>query len=216
MPLIEKTELAGETKIGIWKLEEDADYFISKLKLSKEEKRTLDKLLSGKRYLQWLGSRVLIKELLETDEYVELMSDEQGKPVFQTLPYYLSITHSDEYAGVIISKEFQVGIDIEKIHPKIERIAHRFMNIEDMDTLSFEYEVEQMYVYWCAKEALYKLYGKRQLNFKNHIFIEPFDYMHYGQIKGKIIKDAFNKSYAIAYEKLNDYMMAYVVDGDKD
>lgn len=212
MPLIEKTELSGETRLGIWKLEEDAEVFLSKLKLNQKEKDFLNTIVNSKRYKQWLGSRVLLKELLDTDEFVELKNDEHGKPMLSTMPYHLSITHSAEYAGVIVSKEYAVGIDIEHIHPKIERIAHKFMCPEDFDSLDFQYEIEQMYVYWCAKEAMYKLYGKRALDFKKHIFIQPFEYMHFGEIKGKIQKDDYRHEFKITYEKLGDYMMAYVVN----
>jgi hypothetical protein len=75
---------------------------------------------------------------------------------------------------------------------------------------------EQLTVYWCAKESLYKLYGKKELAFKENLKIEPFHYSEKGIIKGWIQKSAMKKAFAIQYEKLNSgddsYMLAYVIN----
>jgi len=36
-------------------------------------------------------------------------------------------------------------------------------------------DLSKMCIYWCAKESLYKWYGKKNLSFKDNIFIEPFE-----------------------------------------
>jgi len=212
VPLITLEEVAKKTQLGLWKIEEDEAFFIKKLLLSEKEKSFLNGISSGKRYLHWLSSRVLIREALQTRDFIDLDFDEYGKPYFQNFPHYLSITHSHDYAGIIISENSNVGIDMERISPKIQDIAPKFMSEDELTALNSENKIEQLYAYWCAKEALYKLYGKKKLNFKQHILINKFKYSLKGRITASIRKEKFAKVYQVRYEKKDGYILAYVVE----
>lgn len=212
MGLIHLKEIDSGTKLGVWDIEEDEDFLLSRLTLNSEEKSFLSSVRSHDRYLHWLGSRVLIKELLQDDQFVDMRVDEYGKPKLINFPYHVSISHSHDYAAVIMSRDYPVGIDVELIHPKIERVAHKFLRREELDVLHFEEEIEEMYVHWCAKEVLFKIYGKGKINFKENIPLEPFDYQETGRVHGSIIKDDFRKKYEIFYEKMDEYMLVWTVD----
>jgi hypothetical protein len=55
-------------------------------------------------------------------------------------------------------------------------------------------ELPKLVTYWCAKEALYKLHGTRQLSFKDHIAVEAFqDTDTY--IQGSIFFNEFARQY---------------------
>ena len=73
-------------------------------------------------------------------------------------------------------------------------------------------------LYWCAKESLYKLYGKKNLRFKENLFVEPFEYLGKGKIKAEIILDSMKSKYILRYEKISsgdkNYMFTYVVNED--
>ena len=200
-----------QTKIGIWKVEESIEELRSNLILNKEEIDFYNKLNKGKRNLHWLSSRVLLRKLLETDNFIGVRGDSHGKPHLINFDFELSITHSFEHAAVIISKK-RVGIDIEIIKNKILNIATKFMNPEELDFLTESDKIRQMYVIWCAKESIYKLNGKKELHFKEHIYIEPFDYLKNGNITAKIIKTRFVKKFQIYYQEFNGYMFTYVID----
>jgi len=43
-------------------------------------------------------------------------------------------------------------------------------------------------MYWCAKEAIYKLYGKKKISFKNSIYIKPFNHFQ-TLIQGELTDD---------------------------
>ena len=45
-----------------------------------------------------------------------------------------------------------------------------------MKSLQPKTRMEHLSVYWGAKEALYKAYGRKKLEFKQHILVEPFKY----------------------------------------
>lgn len=200
-----------ETKIGIWKVEESIEELKSNLLLNKKEYEFYSKLSKGKRNLHWLSSRVLLRKLLETDKFIAVKGDSHGKPHLINFDYELSITHSFEHAAVIISKK-KVGIDIEIIKNKILNIATKFLNPEELEFIESSSRIEQMYVVWCAKESIYKLHGKKELNFKEHIYLEPFDYRNKGNAIAKIVKKGFEKKYLIQYERFNGYIFTYVID----
>ena len=80
MPIIKKIDLPGQTQVGVWKITEDADFFLKKLKLNEQDQKYIGNIKNGKRYLHWLSSRVMLRELLNTDKFIELDADEKGKP----------------------------------------------------------------------------------------------------------------------------------------
>jgi len=201
-----------DTKIGIWRVEESIEDLEARLQLNQLEFDFYNSLNKGKRNLHWLGSRVLLRTLINTSDFIEVNEDEHGKPVLINFDYEMSITHSYDYASVIISKK-RVGIDIEKIKPVIVKIATKFLNEEELTHFdSFENEIEKLYVYWCTKESIFKLNGKKHLHFKDNIMIEPFDYRKEGTLKASIIDYKHNGRFNVRYEKFDGYMFTYVIE----
>jgi len=212
MPLNRIRVINEHTQLGIWKVEEEAEWLLEKLQLNKEEKTFLEDIRNTKRYLHWLASRMLLRTMLNTNKFIELGADQEGKPLLLNHPYKLSISHSGDFAAVIISRHAELGIDMELISSKIEQIAHKFITRQELALLEKKFRLEQLYVYWCAKEALYKLYGKRKLDFKEHIFLKPFQYAHQGELTGSIKKGDYEKTFKVNYEHIEGYMLVYVVD----
>ena len=86
------------------------------------------------------------------------------------------------------------------------------MTDKDLSLLSKEYYLEQLHVYWGAKEALYKAYGKRKLEFREHIILEPFEYsVSFGQCRGYVKKDAEFLIFDIHYRLIENYMLVYAM-----
>src|SRR5690606_40776804 len=84
---------------------------------------------------------------------------------------------SFDYAACMLGTRYEVGIDMELVKPKIEVIASKFMKPEELAQLQPEHHyVEQLLTCWTAKEAVYKLQGKKGVSFKDNIYIEPFTY----------------------------------------
>ena len=212
MPLLFRRDVAEQTQLAIWKIEESGSWFRSQLKLDEKEIALIDSIRHPQRKLHWLSSRLLLRHVLgNPDIFIHLESDERGKPVVHNFPIHISISHSFELSALLMSEKFTLGIDIEKIDPKIERIKHKFLREEKLIAISEEYRLEQLYVYWCAKEAMYKWYGKRELEFREHLYVRPFRFSHEGEVVGRIMKDEFRKELKISYEKIDGYMMAYTL-----
>ena len=207
MPLYFHKYLIPEGELGIWKMEEDLDFFLSQMRLNEKEDEILESY-RGKAKIEWLSSRYLLHRMSGREVRAPLIKDEYGKPYLEGSPYYISLSHSYEKAAVIAAPGV-VGIDIQKIIPKIVSVAPRFMNEEEFDSLN-DMQILQMHVYWGAKECLYKSYGKKSLDFRTNICIEPFEMKkNYGTIKGEVIKSNFRKKYNIHFQQLDNYVVVY-------
>ena len=90
---------------------------------------------------------------------------------------YISITHSHNFTGIIVSETDEVGIDIEMQRDKILNIAHKFTPIEEYKTLAnAEAIIRKLTIVWGAKESLYKIYAQQGLSFLRHINVMDFTF----------------------------------------
>jgi len=214
MPLIYKKSIDKESFLGVWDITESYMDLISELSLSDEEFNILNSFKSESRKKQWLSYRVLIKHLVNLDMFFEMTYDEHGKPFLLKPDYQLSVSHSNNYSAVILSKKSFVGIDIEKIHPKIKKITSKFLNKKELKNINISkdnVDLEKIYAYWCSKEALYKLYGKKNVSLRKHIHINPFIYNETGNLSGEIISEQFSLYYKLHYFKIKEYMLSYLI-----
>lgn len=210
MAIAYRQQIDEDTEFALWKIEESADELYQQLKLDDDEKAYTRKLSKSKRYLHWLGTRVLLRKMLKTEEYIDCKVDSHGKPYLVSLPYHISLSHSFDYAAVMISKTSPVGIDIEQIKEKVERIAGKFMRPEELAFINDHKKIEQLYVCWCAKEAVYKCYGQKEVSFADNITLYPFTFQHHDALRAKLQKSDVNIDYEVGYMQYEDYMIGYV------
>jgi len=210
MPLTFLENINTDTAIGLWKITESPEDLMARLQLKEHELKLLSSLSKEKRNLHWLATRVLLRKMLNTNQYIDCQADENGKPILINHPHHISLSHSYEYAAVMVSKTKKVGIDIEIIKEKIERVKNKFLNNQELSFINPDHQIEQLYVCWCAKEALYKLNGKKETSFKNHIHLEDFVYREKGSLSAKIEKENIAHQFTVNYEKLDNYMLGFV------
>ena len=215
MPLQEYHITEPHGRLGLWHITEDEDYFLRKLPLSDSEKAEIA-AVTGRKKLEKLAGKLLIKQL--TGWAYSVVKDDFGKPFFKDSDLYLSLSHSGDYVVGIIS-EHVVGIDIQYITPKIERVAPRVMNENKLKNLDPNNHLEHLHVYWGAKEALYKAYGQRSLDFKKHIIIEPFNYTLGSRssvgtkiTEGVVLANNRTHRFDIFYKKIKNYILVYAIE----
>lgn len=173
MPLYKTIHVNEFTRILIWDIQETPEDLSIQTVLTASSENRLNSMKSEIHQRGFLSIRHLLKEVGYSD--VDLYYDEFGKPYLND-GNHISITHSFRFSAIAISKKGPVGIDLEKQRDKIVKIAHKFTpidaykNIVDQDTL-----VRKLTIVWGAKESLYKIYGKKELRFLEHIHIEDFD-----------------------------------------
>lgn len=204
-------QLNESTAIGLWRIEEDWQTLYDRLQLNEEEEAYFQGIGHGKRNLHWLGTRVLLREMLKTDEYIACKADEHGKPFLLNFPHHISLSHSFDYAAVMISLDKPVGIDIELVKEKVLRIQSKFLSEIELATVPESDRVEHLYACWCAKEAIYKLHGKREVSFKDNIHLDPFIYNSPGSFNACLKLNAAEYNFEVQYERFGDYMIGYVI-----
>jgi len=203
-------QVDADTEFALWRIEEEADTLYHQLQLNDEEKAFVEQLANGKRHLHWLATRVLLRTMLHTDEYIDCKIDQHGKPYLVNLPYHISLSHSFDYAAVMISRSRPVGIDIEQIKQKVERIAPKFLSPAERATIDPENKIAHLYVCWCAKEAIYKCYGQKEVSFLDNIALEPFVFAPEGSLNANLHKGDVNADYRVDYLQYENYMIGYV------
>jgi len=218
LPLLSHQFLFRQGEYAIWTIEESEDFFREQLQLNPTELEQVNRIKGEGRRLEWLASRYLIHLMSGREKRGSLLKDEFGKPHLENSSFHISISHSNKKAAAIAAP-FSVGIDLQKIVGKIERIAHKYMRTVEMESLKETTRLEHLHVYWGAKEALYKAYGRKKLDFRTHILIEPFGYdLEKGRAKGVVQKDDFFQSFDLYYELLEDFVLVYALkqeDTDK-
>jgi 4'-phosphopantetheinyl transferase len=198
-------------RIDIWKSEEDVPTLTDMAALSSVEKSRLDSFQSDHRKKEWLCARTMLRKMLpSSEENIAITYDEYGKPHLSSKNFHISISHSGEYVALIISKKYSAGIDIERIRSgKIESIAHRFLSPQEKSIMPADDPLRFYYMVWSAKETLYKIDGKRGLEFKKHIFTEPKSTEDVGEFNAWIRKNDFEKKFLVHYEFIGDLLLAY-------
>jgi len=215
MAIVYRHRVDDDTEFALWKIEEEATELYKQLQLDTHEKAYFEQISKSKRHLHWLGTRVLLRTMLRTDEYIDCKVDVHGKPYLVNLPYHISFSHSFDYAAVIMSRNAPVGIDIELVKEKVERIAEKFMRPTELAFIEDDHKIEHLYICWCAKEAIYKCYGQKEVSFLDNILLQPFEFATEGELQAKLHKPPVAIDYKVEYMQYEDYMIGYV-KGERD
>lgn len=209
MPLIEHRTLPTEGEIGLWQITEPEEWFQQQLSLKEEEEVQLAKI-KGFRRVEWLAARQLVHEMSGRDKRGIFIKDKFGKPHLENAEWYISISHSNHLSAAIAGPN-PVGIDIQKLVAKITRIIPRFMSDIEQESLQTESLIQHAHVYWGAKEALYKAYGRKELDLCRHIRVAPFTWQGpKGKAQALVEKEDYYQEFTVHYElRYTDFMLVW-------
>ena len=159
MPLLRIIK-RDEATIGLWEMvdgEFDSytdDYLRGAI--GEAEKR----YKSNARRMEYICERALLKDMMN-GRIVNIFHNEDGKPMLNN-GLNISISHTRGYIAIILSETKNVGIDIEYVSDRVEKISSRFMREDESAD-----DIMSLLVHWCAKETLYKLFSSEHLDFMN-------------------------------------------------
>ena len=92
---------------------------------------------------------------------------------------------------------------------RISKIASRFINDDEFISEN-EYENKfHLYIHWCAKEALYKICDKQDINFKKNLTIESFKPGHKGLLYGRVNNNYINERFRLSYFTVDNYIIVW-------
>jgi 4'-phosphopantetheinyl transferase len=204
MGLFLKENPKNDSILGIWDVSEDVGTLSQMVlpHLNETEVEEFGNFRSEARKKEWLATRLLVKEL--TGGYQPILHDCNSKP-FINNGFHISISHSNEMVGVLLSKKENVGLDIQHISDKIAKIALKFLNSKELNAIDDDdYKVLYLYANWCAKETLLKIYGRKDLDFKKNLKVRPFKYGKSGKFTGRIETESVKKDFDLNYITIKD------------
>ena len=208
MPLIKEIH-SVETHIAVWQIEESPHFFLNKMHLEAIQK-PLAAITNEKKQLEYLSSRYLVQHLAGDEHLSHLTKDKSGKPVFAEKATGISISHSATHAAVLLSNNFNCGIDIETITPRVKRIASRFLSEEELSFVDADTETEQLTLFWSAKETVFKWYALGELSFSNQIQLQQkIELAEKGTLPYLLILPEKTLSIHVAYERLGGQILTY-------
>jgi 4'-phosphopantetheinyl transferase len=212
MPIVYNKNIDDQTILAVWKIQETEEQLTAGLQLKQHELEFLSTLNNGKRLLHWLSTRLLLRTMLNTDDYIDCRMDDHGKPYLVNIDYEISLSHSCDYAAVMISKDKKVGVDIELMKDKIQLIKHKFLSVDELKQQNLDTSMDGLYVSWCVKEAIYKWNGRKGLELKKDMFVKAFDLKEAGDVDAVVSLPDGKQPLSASYFKTNDgYMLAYVM-----
>ena len=204
MPVIDDLNLSPKTRVVIWEINESIQDLKSKVILSEDSLKLLNQKKSGIHKKQFLAIRNIFKLLCVDDK--DLKYDKAGKPIFSQNKK-LSISHSGNYAAVITSN-YNVGIDIEKISDKAIKIKHKFLQIELNYPIEFDNQISL--IYWNIKESIYKAMGIMGVDFKKNILALPLD-INATKCKSWYVNNDDIYSFETYFRISKNYTLAFVI-----
>jgi phosphopantetheinyl transferase (holo-ACP synthase) len=178
MPLIQTIQ-DGDAKVGIWLITEPEAFFTGKLP---HAIAGVPGVHHPVRRLQHLAARYLLTEIAPDFPLGEVRIAPSGKPVLPGDAFHFSLAHSGNRAAAIVSRSRSAGIDIEKVTPRITRVASRFLAPGELAFLDAARRQEALTICWNAKEAVYKWFGRPGVAFRGDMRLDPFALSGCGQL----------------------------------
>ena len=190
-------------------LEEDSETLLSRLSYKDRYLPVIEKMVENRKR-EWLSVRVLVKEILGEEK--EILYNSVGKPYFSDNSFYIGISHTKGYAALIMNKESEVAVDIERITPRIEKIRTRFVNEEEEKSLSQKNELIHLLLFWSAKESLYKRLGLENVDFKTQLHISSFEPVigEWRSFEAYETRTENQERFKVHYFVHDDYVLTYI------
>lgn len=170
---------------GYWRIEEAEDALAAEVPTERAPAAVTNRL----KRLEFLAGRVLVKTLLDKWDlpFAGLTKDSYGKPFLTGSSIRLSLSHSYPYVAAILHRQKNVGIDLEQPKEKMLRIGPRVLAPEELCDAGDD--IIKHCIYWCAKEAMIKIHGKKNLILSKNLLVTPFLLDSQGHLIGRILAD---------------------------
>ena len=210
MGLYLKKELENEAVIGVWQITETEEELKELSSTPSDEMEEISFIRSESLRKQRLAVRALLNTMF--DEKVYLSHHDNGKPYLENNPVNISITHTEKYVAVILHEEENVGIDIESLDRDFSVVEKKALSEDEIEDLEDEKRNEQLAIYWCAKEAIFKLLSRYNVDFAEQIEIERFRPRGEGELEATFIgKKDEEEEFDLEYITFDRHVLVWVV-----
>jgi phosphopantetheinyl transferase len=205
MPLF-KSIPVNDGLLAVWQITETSSELLSFFIPEKIADQAFQKFTYEKRKAEWLAVRALLKQMIGND--FNISYTENGKPIVDhPIYHHISISHSNDFVAVIIHQKLNVGIDIESKNRNYAAVKKRYLS---------EFEMEQVdenpmlqCIYWCAKEAIFKLEEENGIDFRKQIQILAFN-PESDTFTAQFISGEHKRIYKLQYTTFDQHCLVWV------
>lgn len=161
-----------------------------------------------KRKREFIATRILRTSLFGKDEikYTEI-----GAPYIDG-EGFISISHAKNVVGLAFSKDHPVGLDLEQIREKVHKIKHKFLSHNELNNLNTD-NTEEMIKVWSAKEALYKLAGRKKIIFAKELMLSKTNAVEWS---GTIINPDHKKKVELNILTHKEFVISFNISATND
>lgn len=188
---------------GVWKLEESESELLELISLSDNDKNKLSSISSEKRRVEIIATRVLMQSIGLKEEiyYIE------------KIPFcnngYICISHSKSLVTVIWHPNYKTAIDVEEIKDKILNVSDKVFS--DSEIYFCRNDKKKLTILWNCKEAIYKIFGDKDLIFKTEITVCPFSFEN-NKILAIVKKNNIEKKYILNFIEIHKNTLCWCID----
>jgi phosphopantetheine--protein transferase-like protein len=210
MALYLRKKLDNKAEIAVWQVTETEDELIRLSSVPTDEMEEISLFRNENQRRQKLAVRALLNEVFEEKMY--LNHHDNGKPYLENCVTNISITHTDKYVAIIISDDDELGIDIESLDRNFAPVEEKALSEEEIDDLDDDKKNEQLAIYWCAKEAIFKRMSQNRVNFAEQIEVEKFNLKKEGELEATFIhKDEYEEDFELEYMMFDRHVLVWLV-----
>jgi phosphopantetheinyl transferase len=172
MPQIFSTNLDLSGNLLLWQAEEESVWFKEQLNVVPELWEEYDSLANEAVRHRWLASRYAVQQVSRQSP-LNLIKELSGKPILLESENHISLSHCEGFVAAIHADN-PVGIDVEWVSQRVQKIKNYFLRDEELVLLGEENEA--LILAWSAKESIFKWYGKKNLGYKSQLCIRSIDF----------------------------------------
>lgn len=210
MALYLRKKLENKAEIAVWQVTETEEELRSLVSVPTDELEEISLYRNESHRRQKLAVRALLNEVFEEKMY--LNHHDNGKPYLENSVTNISITHTDKYVAIIIHDDEELGIDIESLDRDFSAVEKKALSEDEIDDLDDEKKNEQLAIYWCAKEAIFKRMSQNRVDFAEQIEVEKFNLKKEGELEATFIhKDEHEEDFELEYMIFDRHVLVWLV-----
>ena len=210
MALYLRKKLDNKAEIAVWQVTETEEELKNITSVPTDEMEEISLFRSESQRKQKLAVRALINEVFEEKMY--LNHHDNGQPYLENCATNISITHTENYVAIIIHDEEEVGIDVESLDRDFSVVEQKALSEDEIDDLEKDKRNEQLAIYWCAKEALFKRMALNRVVYSEQIEVEKFNVRKEGELEATFIhKDEHEEEFELEYMIFDHHVLVWLV-----
>ena len=210
MALYLRKTLDNKAELSVWQITETEEELKALASVPTDEMEEIMLIQNESLRKQKLAVRALIGEVFEDKMY--LNHHDNGQPYLEGCVTNISITHAEKYVAIITHEELDLGIDCESLDRDFSAVEQKALSEDEIEDLDDERKNEQLAIYWCAKEAIYKRMSIHNVDFSEQIELEKFRPKGEGELEATFIhKDGHEEEFDLEYMTFDRHILVWVV-----